>query len=854
MVLSSRILNLKLSLVAGIFVLAGVVQPAQAYGIAIQAPDSSPSTAAPVFSTQAPLSGKIGETLVVLLPLVNTGTVTADSVQITSVSLGVAKLTSPNLPLLRGPYNPSDPDTLVLQFDAHDLTVGLQYLLTVKGTYQLNGHTLTFAVSLNLTVTVPSSSDQVELEHWVAIDAVSQKLQSLPGIDPAADNQELLTFVQSRPEFIDSGIDAEFSSVWATFANGEPYIIVNDRLLPANPSTDSQAAARAPQPSDFQTVRSGRQTRSLASNDTAQTIGVPISSKILFLNVFGSFGAADGNAINEISKWLTPQKYDPVNGTASVASLMNDVVDNGVLYFSTHGAVDDGGKLYALYTTDATTPALDEFFKDTDALGKTIVKMSVDQGRFDFFAGKWVPDTHYGITAAFVRKYFQFGANSFVYINACGTTGDNPIAADLEQAFFDADATVYAGWTAATDDTKASNTAKLIVDRLLGANQFALETLPTASGAVFKQRPFDWGSANNDAFLHFECPGLSPANGTKCGYDAVTKSFLVIEPNPKSQSEFTLLAPSISYMKMDEGEDNAGNKAQLTINGIFDSGQPSVMVGGSIDTSSRGIPVVTGGKDVDVVSWSPSQIVVTLPYSGLGSAGNVQVTVRDHVSNVAQLTEWRSQPDQVTFTLTGAGTLQQQQNSGLHLRADIRQWRNVIHDPPIEPGELEVRPIASANDSTATISSSGTATFAKSSWSWKGSDTLTNFFGSARVADNYFFLNGVITDSKHMTFALDDIATHGGTCTECGVGICTERPLFATGPFGWFSSWAGVPTYTDAQFETNGDSVSIKGDTMSASGIGNACGPTNDLTLRGNFNWATIPSVAGTAPDPESAS
>lgn len=85
------------------------------------------------------------------------------------------------------------------------------------------------------------------------------------------------------------------------------------------------------------------------------------------------------------------------------------------------------------------------------------------------------------------------------------------------------------------------------------------------------------------------------------------------------------------------------------------------------------------GQDVHVVSWSPSQIVVELPLSGLGSAGNVQVAVRNHMSNVAQLTEWKGK---FTFTIAGPGSLMAKTVYDVHLRDDIRKWRNQIHFPP----------------------------------------------------------------------------------------------------------------------------------------------------------------------------
>jgi hypothetical protein len=652
--------------------------------------------------------------------------------------------------------------------------------------------------------------------------------------------------LQARPELVDSGINADFLSVWATFANGEPFIIANDRhfpttLGPANlrPAIDS--------PSLSSETLSPRRPPYAAATADSQKTGLPVSSTVLMSNGVSGFGltAFDSSIYSEISdltRLLQDQKYRVASGTASLGSLYNNVVGQGVFYFATHTGIH--GDTVALWTSDAVTPALDKIFRDNFELGATLIPMKIDEGRYDTTLKKWFPVLHYAITSAFVRKNFSFSDNSFVYIDSCAANNDSPGAEDMRQAFFDAHASAYAGWTRKVDPEKAANTARLIFDRLLGANKFALETLP--------QRPFDWGSAVQDAGYHTEeCPGLFPENGTTCGFDAATDAFLIIAANTKSESQFSLLAPSISYMTMNEGNVSGTSAGQLTINGIFGSEQGSVMVGGKIDTSDR-IPVVKDGLDAQIKSWSPSgdQIVVELPLSGLGSAGNVQVVVRNHFSNVAQLTEWRTQSDQVTFTLFGSGSLQQQQNYGLHLRADIRQWRKVIHFPPSEP---EGRPIASAQDSTATISSSGTATDAfDQTFKWSGSRSLINLFGSPGGLDNIFFLNGQFNDSKHMTYAVDALSTDGGTCTICGPSGCSTSPLYSTGPFGWFSLWVLQPTYSNAEFEIDGDSVSIKGD-MSGSGTDFVCSPTNDVPLHGKFTWGSIHSVPGTAPDPNSA-
>src|ERR1700736_3305645 len=74
-------------------------------------------TAAPAFSTQAAISGKIGSTFLIVAPLVNAGEGAADDVQVTGITLGNAALRSPALPLLLGSFSPHDLSGLHLPLD-----------------------------------------------------------------------------------------------------------------------------------------------------------------------------------------------------------------------------------------------------------------------------------------------------------------------------------------------------------------------------------------------------------------------------------------------------------------------------------------------------------------------------------------------------------------------------------------------------------------------------------------------------------------------------------------------------------------------------------------------------------------
>ena len=206
---------------------------------------SRASAQSPVFTTQTPESGVVGSTFVVLLPVFNTGSAEADNVQVTSVTLGHATLASPSLPVSVGILAPADHYEIHLQFDDSTLVSGQKYLLTVRGTYTVGTETFGFALNRFLTVSVATGTVQTELRRWIVLDAVKAKFASLSFSDRTADNEEMLGFLQTFPDFVDSGVSTDTTSVWATFSDGRALIIANDTVPPNSSGALSVATAPA---------------------------------------------------------------------------------------------------------------------------------------------------------------------------------------------------------------------------------------------------------------------------------------------------------------------------------------------------------------------------------------------------------------------------------------------------------------------------------------------------------------------------------------------------------------------------------------------------------------------------------
>jgi hypothetical protein len=111
----------------------------------------------PTFATQVPAVANEGNTLFILLPVMNTGTGTATAVQATSITLGQLKPTTPSsLPLALGNMAPGAVSLVNLAFTNTTLIIGNVYLLTLHGTYVANGATFGFSVNRFIKFGVPT--------------------------------------------------------------------------------------------------------------------------------------------------------------------------------------------------------------------------------------------------------------------------------------------------------------------------------------------------------------------------------------------------------------------------------------------------------------------------------------------------------------------------------------------------------------------------------------------------------------------------------------------------------------------------------------------------------------------------
>jgi hypothetical protein len=799
-----------------------------AFALLFSVPPSLALAQSPVFATQTPTSGNSANTFFVFLPVANMGSGAATKMRLTSVTLNflgqpVATLEQPAaLPFVTGSgyLGSGAVRTLDLEFDNSKLVAGNRYLLTLRGAYEANGGTFGFALNRPLVYVKGFAAT-----HQQVINVIEGKFQSRPRIDPQADDKTMLAFVSGLPQVSSSGLQVDPALVWMTFNDGgEDLVLLNNVILPARPVlrnvSSTAVGSGLKERAALQTALPSTSNLSTAAEGPVE---LPMSSQA---RVFDGLGDGFASAAPEAFNFLSKNGYKVLDPDATIGAF-RQVNGDGVFYIATHGGFWNRKHTFLLWSTTPVDPNCDPSdphfgqvpCPDPKLPDDVKNDLATDVTADDLYSDKlqdFMSTTHYAATNNFIAKYWgQFSDNAFVFFDACHSDGDDPAILSLRSELFAKNASVYAGWTSTVSSVFSRETAELVFDRLLGANEFCPEDgLPCHDGQaippVFAQRPFDYTQVEIDLQLHgLDTEGL--------------ESQLRFEPNPQGSS-FGLLAPTISNMQVDE---TMGAGGQVTLNGTFGSDQGTVQV---------------GGADANVVKWKANQIIVDLTLSGSGSAGDVQVKVRGHKSNVARLTDWRS--NSFIFTYKENGSLQIQTTYNMHFRADVRKYRKVIHKEPDEPSGA----IQSANDSTATFVGNGSGPGTSETFSLKGSGALVNVLTPSAVSDNIFGLGGLIGDSKNMTFDLAAGSSHGCTCTVCNVGGCHDNGMGVFGPSNAPNFSLLVPSFPFVLDET----ATIQKNAVDLTNLIPLC--NSDITVAtGQFRWSSVAPVDGTGPDPKSA-
>jgi len=483
-------------------------------------------------------------------------------------------------------------------------------------------------------------------ERTAALGKVEDKYEELYAqtLTTQQRNDQLAAYMRTLPEFADAQTTID-DCVWGRFTDGRFLVVVNNRL--------PDRIAGAPN------VPYVRKT-SLAPDKISTT------TKARLFHSFGLNFGQQQHPIDKMGQWLVQAGYTLApqqEGDARLATLRT-VSGDGFFYFNTHGGSFELSSTEKVFCLGSSTlrndgnEALPEIKNDLDA--QRVVYMMAPNGESTNLLGIEIPqvDTRYAITSKFVSSYWNFGANSIVFINACWSGFDQ--VGNGAQAFYFAchqkGAGAYLGWTNKVATPVSENAPQYFVDRLTAANVYDKEAPD--------QRPFFVKEIVQD--MHDI--GMVPAGGA----DLVVRL--------KAAASNVGLRPTIEFLMMNEPSD------ELWIEGKFGDQQGTVTV---------------DGIGVAIADWTNEEIKVTLPKTGQGSAGDVIVTVHGKESNKRRLTKWTSN---FSFNHTGEGTLKSTITAKLVIRADLQKRRK-------KPGEAikltDPIPFFASPESTCSFTASG---------------------------------------------------------------------------------------------------------------------------------------------------
>lgn len=518
-------------------------------------------------------------------------------------------------------------------------------------------------------------------QRTAALSATEAQAGSLKkqGLTGDAFNQALADFLSKRAEFEAAGVDTETSSVWARFKDGRLLIVPNNRdLKPSGWRPRTQPGDVAPEGSP----------PAAAANATE----LPDPVQVRLFHSFGT-GFAGQSVIDMVRPWLQKAGYTVLTGAQGDASVevLRQISGDGFFYFNTHGGkgvTRAGNSMFAMWTSTLATAANDSVpLNLADLNAERLLYMIERNGLIDA-KGNPVFETRYAITYKFVDQYMSFGKNSILFFNVCSGGNAHPEVQAFVSATHRKGASVYIGWTKVLSDSLAYTALPYFVDRLLGANQFRPENP--------KQRPFAWPEVLQD----MTNKGLAT--------EPTTGAQLVAYPAVQSGDMAGLLAPSIKWLIADQHKD------ELYISGIFGA-----------DPGTNGKVTIDDGKgpaQVTVKSWKPDQIVVDLPQSGAGAAGDVVVSVRGHDSNPRRLVRWQGS---FSYTLRDKGTLTLNITMPFDFRLDPGDFRLKPGEPPQAwPAAVATsnpRMVGDYSASGTYVQTSGPCTY---TFTWSGSGKL----------------------------------------------------------------------------------------------------------------------------------
>jgi hypothetical protein len=508
----------------------------------------------------------------------------------------------------------------------------------------------------------PTLADTLRVE---AVETLASQLDQWTGMSADTIAARAVAYLGTLPTIEDAGVTPGTTTVWARFTDDVMLIIPNNRDLSSAADTlvdppslpEPPAVERPPV-----TVPEGRRmVTALSAPDKGLELPVPATFRAV-----NPIGTCHVDPLPVLKSLLRGGGYvDARPGPATVEGL-KAVRGDGVFYINTHGAVGiDGNQTpqYALWTATPfdianLTATYKQMLLDGE-LAVVVQKTNDPQGGCSNLA-------HYGVTALFVNRYMRFAKHSLVVIDACESA--SVAAIDMRQAFANAGASVYVGWTRKVNDSFAYSAMKYMIDRLLGVNRISPESP--------KQRAFNIDDVREDM-----------ATNRNLVDDPYQHAILTVF---HMKDDFGLLSPSIQFLSVEEG----ASQSELIIAGMFGT-----------DPGSGHRAVKINDQALDVIEWQPNLIRCDLPVAGASAAGTVVVEVgagaNPRLSNAVNLTEWRGE---MKYERDDPGNQRADMTLKVHFRADVHSFRDKPHETPWETTVL----FGAMRDASMEVTAGGT--------------------------------------------------------------------------------------------------------------------------------------------------
>jgi hypothetical protein len=518
-----------------------------------------------------------------------------------------------------------------------------------------------------------------------------------------------LDFLRSRPEFRVAGINED--GVWAVYTDGVPFMVLDNR----DPDAENRSVTLP----------------DLSALPTRAT-HLPGARQARLVNAMGN---AYQNEVPIIRPFLEGNGYNVTVDPGSVDSL-RAIAGDGVFYMSAHGGtcqvlqLDGSGNpildngtprtedRFGIWTSTPVTNVLAQQYA-TDLIARRLgIGVEVDS----IVNGQQVRAGHFFITDHWIEDNIgPFAQDSLVWFSACKSNSAG--SQRFVQACLAKNAGLYVGWNSWVFSNACIVAGRFVFDRLTGLNIANPSESP-------KQRPFDYEPVWED----LKKRGLDKHPNGRGGTTELKFT--------ASGAKFGILNPSISYVLVDESEDKA------VLKGIF----------GSKTAANR--KVLIAGQEVGIDDWQENQIKVTIPRTGTGSAGDVQVIVGDRKSNIRRITAW-DLTMRYRWQDTERPVLKVEGPINLRLRADIGTYR----EKPGEAPKEVLRTAFATRDSKMELTASGTQQDGDDTYIWSGAETFVAGFSNvgATTIISTFFLVDTLFGKAQLGLAL---GAPGGPFTQ----------------------------------------------------------------------------------------